>query len=87
MFETIGPVFFRALRRAAERQPDLDCSCIEALEAAARNADAAAIAKAQSALSALDPQTMAGLMADAHKLLREDPQQVLRNWGAAGEAH
>lgn len=87
MFDTIGSTFFDALRRAAERHLEHGHPCIEALGAAARGADSTAIAAAQDALAALDPAIMNALMAEAHRLLREDPARILGGWNPAGVSH
>lgn len=87
MFDTIGSALFDALRRAAERHLEHDHPCIEALDAAARGADSTAIAAAQDALAGLDPAIMNALMAEAHRLLREDPARILDGWNPAGVSH
>ncbi|WP_454851117.1 hypothetical protein [Rhizobium binxianense] len=87
MFDTIGSTFFDALRRAAERHLEHGHPCIEALGAAARGADSTTIAAAQDALAALDPAITNELMAEAHKLLREDPARILGGWNPAGVSH
>ncbi|MFT4182182.1 MAG: hypothetical protein QM636_09735 [Rhizobium sp.] len=84
MFETIGSTFFDALRQAAERHLERDHPCIEALDAAARSTDPATTAAAQEALAALDPAIMNALMAEAHKLLRENPGRILDSWNPPG---
>jgi hypothetical protein len=87
MFDIIGPMFFSALRRAADHHLERNHPCLEVLDTAVRDNSPAAIAAAQEALAALAPAVMAELMADAHKLLREDPGQILRGWTPSGTGH
>lgn len=84
MFDTMGSAFFDALLRAAERHLEPGHPCIEALGTAAGGTDPAAITAAQDALAALDPATMNALMAEAHRLLREDPARILGGWNPTG---
>jgi len=87
MFEETGKAFFSALRAAAERRLGPDHPCLVALGDAANGRGDAAVPTAQDALSALDPETLNALMADAHKTLREDPGNILRAWPIGGAEH
>ena len=87
MFETAGGIFFDALRQAAERHLEPGHPCLAILGTAARAGNPAATVAAQEALAALDPAMLNAVMADAHKLLRDNPRQVLHAWGPIGTRH
>lgn len=87
MFDTIGSMFFAALRRAAEGRLEAGHPCIEALRQAGSVDDPMATAAAQESLSALDPTLVNAIMADAHRIMREDPRALLGAWPAAGPKH
>ncbi len=87
MFDAIGEMLFTALSRAAENHLEAGHPCIEALRHAGHANDRAATAAAQEALSALDPMVMNAIMADAHRIMREDPPALLGAWPTAGTRH
>lgn len=87
MFDTIGKPFFEALRAAAEQRLEPEHPCRAAIERAAGVGGRDATVAAQAALAALDPDLQAGLMADAHKALRESKLSILDLWPGGGSGH
>ena len=87
MFDNSGEVFFDALVQAAARHLDRDHPCLEALRATARANTPDTTIAAQQALAALDPAIMNAVMAEAHRLLRENPGHILGAWKSDGARH
>ncbi|MFB2550486.1 hypothetical protein [Ensifer soli] len=87
MFDSFGPAFFAALHRAAQDRLDPGHPCLERLAAAGAADDPAATLAAQEALAALDPAVAEAVMAQAHRLLRENPAGLLSAWPSAPTRH
>lgn len=86
MFDETGSDVFNALRRAADRLLEPEHPCVRALGEAASSPSPASTALAQDELAALDTAVISALMAGAHKLLRENPEQILARWNFDGRS-
>ena len=86
MFDETGSDFFNALRQVAERLLEPEHPCIQALGEAASNPSPTSTALAQDEFAALDTAMISALMAGAHKLLRENPEQILASWNFDGRS-
>ena len=87
MFDGAGAMFFKALCQVAERRLGRGHPCLAAIAAAAESGNPDTTRAAQEALGALDPDVAAALMADAHKVLRENPAALLDAWRGTGARH
>lgn len=80
MFDLFDTRFLDVLCRVAEGRLGAGHACAIALRDAVRDDNPDLRAAAQSALNALQPDDLVAMMADAHKMLREDPAGILENW-------
>ena len=79
--------FFTALRSLARQRLGAEHPCVQALDKAIADDDAAAARAARLALHDLPADVFDGLMADAHKAMREDPAAILALWRGNSSTH
>ncbi|MEW5421109.1 hypothetical protein [Amorphus sp. 3PC139-8] len=75
-----GPRFFKTLCDVARDHLGEAGARAAGFEAAIEADDGVATARAQDALSGLEPEMRERILAATHKRLREDPESILQHW-------
>jgi hypothetical protein len=87
MVDPADKAFLTTLRTLARERLSAEHPCTQALDKAVADDDATAARAARLALHDLPADVFEGLVADAHKAMREDPAAILALWRGGSPTH